>query len=614
MASQRDIKIRAILDAAKARRDAKQFAKGLDKIDDSAKKADKGLDRLSTAAKTVGAAFLGSKILDFAGQAVGLGVAAEEAGNKFQAVFGPATQALGDELDALGDKAGIADFELRNITATTGNVIQGLGGTQEQAAELVAELAPAAADLASFNGSIGDAPEVLQAMTSALVGERDSLKNLGIVIKEADVQTQAFAETGKTAASDLTSLEKANATLTLIMEGMAGAAGDLDRNLDTAATQQARLNAEWKEAQAELGQQLLPVLLDLAPVLFDLVEAGEKLVPLIGKMAEDFGDAVGPVADLGGNLAGLVGSLADSADGAEGFGGGLMAVLDGALSLINPVDQVSDAAERANDLFGDGAKASGELEEGLKDAGNEADTARDRFGDMADKLLILEGRTRDEEDAVGDLTDAIEANIAKTEELLDPLVRLQKKQEAAAKAQDALNTAIEEGEVPFDVMRGLALDAAVANNELAAAEHAAKESFYDSADALQTQLAQLGLTKTQIDAIIDSLDLLDGSKATYTIEGKTSGIGLPPGFKWPSIGEFPKLAGGGTIEEPGLAIVGERGPELVSLPGGATVHPNGTAPAATPGNITIPISIGGRVIEEIVIDAQRRITRRGRTI
>lgn len=45
-------------------------------------------------------------------------------------------------------------------------------------------------------------------------------------------------------------------------------------------------------------------------------------------------------------------------------------------------------------------------------------------------------------------------------------------------------------------------------------------------------------------------------------------------FKIPNM---PHLATGGTMLRGGLALVGERGPEVVSLPTGATVHPNGSA-------------------------------------
>ena len=51
-----------------------------------------------------------------------------------------------------------------------------------------------------------------------------------------------------------------------------------------------------------------------------------------------------------------------------------------------------------------------------------------------------------------------------------------------------------------------------------------------------------------------------------------------PGVSLPHLGNIPYLATGGTIKSSGMAMVGEQGPELVTLPRGATVHPNGTGP------------------------------------
>ena len=46
-------------------------------------------------------------------------------------------------------------------------------------------------------------------------------------------------------------------------------------------------------------------------------------------------------------------------------------------------------------------------------------------------------------------------------------------------------------------------------------------------------------------------------------------------------GRLPRLQAGGVIRSPGLALVGERGPELLSLPRGAQVMPAATRPAVT---------------------------------
>ena len=45
-------------------------------------------------------------------------------------------------------------------------------------------------------------------MTSALTGEREALKSLGIVIKETDVQQKALEMTNKSSVKELTNLEK----------------------------------------------------------------------------------------------------------------------------------------------------------------------------------------------------------------------------------------------------------------------------------------------------------------------------------------------------------------------------------------------------------------------
>jgi len=54
--------------------------------------------------------------------------------------------------------------------------------------------------------------------------------------------------------------------------------------------------------------------------------------------------------------------------------------------------------------------------------------------------------------------------------------------------------------------------------------------------------------------------------------------------------DIPLLATGGLIDKGGLAIVGERGPELVNLPTGAKVNPNGSR-----GSTTINVSVNGRM-------------------
>ncbi len=70
------------------------------------------------------------------------------------------------------------------------------------------------------------------------------------------------------------------------------------------------------------------------------------------------------------------------------------------------------------------------------------------------------------------------------------------------------------------------------------------------------------------------------------------------------IGDFLGLADGGTITMPGTVLVGERGPELLTLPRGAQVTPLDRAGAG--GTIVVPVYLDGREIARATLPHQAR--------
>lgn len=93
----------------------------------------------------------------------------------------------------------------------------------------------------------------------------------------------------------------------------------------------------------------------------------------------------------------------------------------------------------------------------------------------------------------------------------------------------------------------------------------------------------------------------------------------------PHLGTIPMLATGGTLKRGGSAIVGEKGPELVTLPGGATVHPNGSAFSVTGSaqqgksssviNQTVHVTIDAKNVKDFnsVVDIMNNISQTART-
>jgi hypothetical protein len=251
---------------------ANKTSQGLDKVSKSTTKLDKdvknsvksnaqfsaGMSGIGATA-IVGAAGLAAKsLLDFSMAAIQAASSAQEAAGAFGTTFGGAAEQLNKQLAENANLFGLTTSEAQQLISVFGSVAQGIGFTQSESADLSSELFNLAGDIASFNNITAGAAPVLQAFRSALVGEREALKTYGIAITEAEVQTKAFEQTGKTSADALTRQEKALATSALIFERATVQQGNAAREASGFAAQTLIARSATQELREELGEQLLP--------------------------------------------------------------------------------------------------------------------------------------------------------------------------------------------------------------------------------------------------------------------------------------------------------------------------------------------------------------------
>lgn len=117
------------------------------------------------------------------------------------------------------------------------------------------------------------------------------------------------------------------------------------------------------------------------------------------------------------------------------------------------------------------------------------------------------------------------------------------------------------------------------------------------------------------------IDLING--VTGGISSIAQGLSNIPGMEWAasiSIPKISKLARGGIIEQPTLAMVGEAGTEAVmplenntgwiDVLANKIVSSMGGAQVAGAGNITVPVYIGNELIEEVVVNASNNHSRK----
>ena len=247
----------------------------------------------AVALTATGLGFIGKKLFD-------IGSSALETRSKFDTVFGAAAdrvRAFGSEFASM---AGLARSEGEDIFATTGAIVQGLGYTEQAAADTAIAVVRLAGDIASFNNL--PTAEVARTIQSAITGEREQLKRLGIVIHEVHVQQRAMAMSGKESAAALTQQEKAAATMQLITERAGRAVGDLARTSDSAANKAKRLRAEFATIIEDFSVKLLPVL--------------ESFLPLLSQLADKMSEFAGPFVEMIKRGADAMGLYSLTAEGA----------------------------------------------------------------------------------------------------------------------------------------------------------------------------------------------------------------------------------------------------------------------------------------------------------
>ena len=298
------INVAIALDTAPLEAGQKRAIRQFQKLGSAGDVAKGGLNVVGKGMKTVG--LLGTAMAGTIGVAsakmIELGSDAEESANAFSVTFKEATDSLSGFVEDFSAKAGFTQAELQQLLSFTGGVVNGMGASAEASSEFAKQIAVLSGDIGSLRNI--DPSDVLERITKSLTGEREGLKQLGIVLKQTTVDQKALTMTNKSAVSELTELERAQATLTLIQEHSSDALGDLDRTSDGFANTQRRLKAELRETATTMGTALMPTVNELIPVISKFAD---NVLPRLVEMFENGVQAVKEFMDQFGSdiLAGL---------------------------------------------------------------------------------------------------------------------------------------------------------------------------------------------------------------------------------------------------------------------------------------------------------------------
>lgn len=255
-------------------------------------------------------------VIDQIQEMIGAASDLAESQSKVDAVFGESQHVISEWAETSATSVGLAKQEALEAAGTFGNLFTALGLSRDAAAALSPDVVQLGADLASFN-NLG-VPETLEKLRSGLVGEIEPLRSLGISFGALEVEARA-AELGlRDANGTISEGAKIQARWSLITEQSATAAGDFARTSDGLANQQRILTAEMGNARAEIGQRLLPVMLDLVNKGRSILDFFLSLPEPVQNLALGFialGIAAGPLVLAVGNVSKAVSGVGSAVTG-----------------------------------------------------------------------------------------------------------------------------------------------------------------------------------------------------------------------------------------------------------------------------------------------------------
>ncbi len=149
--------------------------------------------------------------------------------------------------------------------ATIGNLFVAMGVGAKETKNMSGSMVELAGDLASFNNM--DPTEVLEKLRAGLVGETEPLRSLGVNISAVATEAKAMELGLGAVGRELTAAEKAQANYAIIMEQTKTAQGDFARTSEGMANQQRIVAATFQDTMAQLGQAVVPIFEMILPQL-----------------------------------------------------------------------------------------------------------------------------------------------------------------------------------------------------------------------------------------------------------------------------------------------------------------------------------------------------------
>lgn len=228
---------------------------------------------------------------------------------------------------------GVARSTALDMAALFGDMGEGMGLNSRYVLEYSMNLSQLAADLASFKNVNIEVAKT--ALASVYTGETESLKKLGVVMTEANLQQFAYSQGIEKSIKNMTQAEKVQLRYNYVMDVTSKAQGDFSRTSDEAANQVRIFTESIKELGERFGEEVIPMVMPIITWLNDMIQKFSDLdqgtkkfivttagwIAIIGPTVMILGNLFRAISDISGGIKMAKGALDVASKAGKAFSG-----------------------------------------------------------------------------------------------------------------------------------------------------------------------------------------------------------------------------------------------------------------------------------------------------
>lgn len=318
------------------------------KIDQSG--LNKGMASLKGAIKKLGAAigvaFGVRALVQFGKQAVQLASDLQEVQNVVDVAFGNMAYKIESFSKTAIENFGISKLTAKRTASTYMAMAKGMGIVDDVASDMAITMTGLTADIASFYNMSQERADVI--LKSVYTGETETLKQLGIVMTEVNLENFAMSQGITKSLSAMTQQEKTMLRYRFVLEQTKLAQGDFVRTQDSWANQTRILAERWKEMQTVFGEAFMTIGVLVLPVINNIIVGLTKVAQAAQVVAQWIYKAF-----TGKELKSSTNATQSQATALSGVGSSAESAADGMADLGSSTKKANKEAKKALAGFDD---------------------------------------------------------------------------------------------------------------------------------------------------------------------------------------------------------------------------------------------------------------------